>query len=201
MCTQSHASLPEKTFLLQFSTFCPVLLTFHSLQVIPNGINWFDFSHLVVLVVNIAPANAGDSRDAGSIPGLGRYPREGNGNPLQYFCLENPMDWGAGRLQSTGLQRVRYDWGDLACTHLKETVASLISLITALFFMFSLWSNTKSSPYSLCLSCDFSVNGISFSLWWDFYSQNSISISLVIVTKDFDDAKFMPLSSSYLTNL
>ena len=87
--------MPAKTFLLQFSTFCPVSLIFHSLQVIPNGINSFDFSHLVVLVVNIAPAKAGDSRDAGSIPGLGRSPREGNGNPLQYLCLENPTDRGA----------------------------------------------------------------------------------------------------------
>ena len=34
-------------------------------------------------------------RDLGSIPGLGRFPGEGNGNPLQYFCLENPMDGGA----------------------------------------------------------------------------------------------------------
>ena len=32
-------------------------------------------------------------RDLGSIPGLGRSPGEGNGNPLQYSCLENPMDW------------------------------------------------------------------------------------------------------------
>ena len=42
----------------------------------------------------------------GLIPGLGRSPGEGNGNPLQYSCLENPMDRGAGKLQSTGLQRV-----------------------------------------------------------------------------------------------
>ena len=40
-------------------------------------------------------ASAGDKRDAGSIPGLGRSPREGYGNPLQYSCLENPMDRGA----------------------------------------------------------------------------------------------------------
>ena len=33
--------------------------------------------------------------DLGSIPGLGRFPGEGNGNPLQYYCLENPMDRGA----------------------------------------------------------------------------------------------------------
>ena len=43
-------------------------------------------------VVKKLPGNAGD---AGSIPGLGRTPREGNGNPLQYSCLENPMDKGA----------------------------------------------------------------------------------------------------------
>ena len=39
--------------------------------------------------------NAGYARDMGLIPGLGRYPGEGNGNPLQYSCLENPTDRGA----------------------------------------------------------------------------------------------------------
>ena len=42
------------------------------------------------------PANAGDAEDAGLIPGLGRCPGEGNGNPLQYSGLQNPMDRGAG---------------------------------------------------------------------------------------------------------
>ena len=41
------------------------------------------------------PANAGDIRDAGSIPRSGRCPGGGHGNPLQYSCLENPMDRGA----------------------------------------------------------------------------------------------------------
>ena len=49
----------------------------------------------VVLVVKNPPANAGDVRDIGSTPGLGRYPGGGYGNPLQYSCLENPMDKGA----------------------------------------------------------------------------------------------------------
>ena len=40
-------------------------------------------------------ASASNAGDPGSIPGLGRSPGEGNGNPLQYSCLENPMDWGA----------------------------------------------------------------------------------------------------------
>ena len=49
----------------------------------------------VVLVVKNPPVNAGDVRDLGSIPGLGRSPRGGHGNPLQYFCLENLMGRGA----------------------------------------------------------------------------------------------------------
>ena len=57
------------------------------------------------LVVKNPPANAGD---VGSIPGLGRSPGEGNGNPLQYSCLGNPLDRGfgqeSGRPQSTGSQ-------------------------------------------------------------------------------------------------
>ena len=43
----------------------------------------------VALVVENPPANAGDIRDVGSIPGSGRSPGGGHGNPLQYFCLEN----------------------------------------------------------------------------------------------------------------
>ena len=44
------------------------------------------------LVVKNTLANAGDTGNSGSVPGLGRYPGEGNGNPLQYSYLENPMD-------------------------------------------------------------------------------------------------------------
>ena len=48
----------------------------------------------MVLVVKNLPANAGDIRDAGSIPGSGRSPGDGNDNPLQYYSLENLMDRG-----------------------------------------------------------------------------------------------------------
>ena len=58
----------------------------------------------VVLVVNNLLANAGDIRDTGLIPGSGRLPERGHGNPLQYSCLENPLDRGACRLQSLGSQ-------------------------------------------------------------------------------------------------
>ena len=46
-------------------------------------------------VLKNLPANAGDSGDVGSIPGTGRSPGVGNGNPLQYSCLRNPVDRGA----------------------------------------------------------------------------------------------------------
>ena len=55
------------------------------------------WSPFVTLVVKNPPANAEDIRDANSIPGLGRSPREGNGKPLQYFCLGNPTDRGTWR--------------------------------------------------------------------------------------------------------
>ena len=51
----------------------------------------------VALVVKNLPTNAGDVREAGSVPGLGRCPGGRHGNPLQYSCLENPMDRGAWR--------------------------------------------------------------------------------------------------------
>ena len=51
-------------------------------------------SQQVALVVKYPPANAGDARNAGSIPRPGRSPGDRHGNPLQYSCLENPMDRG-----------------------------------------------------------------------------------------------------------
>ena len=54
----------------------------------------------------VSACNAGDP---GSGPGSGRSPGEGNGNQLQYSCLENPMEGGAWGLQSMGSQRVGHD--------------------------------------------------------------------------------------------
>ena len=54
-----------------------------------------DTTEQLTLVVKNPPANAGDVRDAGLIPGSGRAPGGGHGKPLQYSCLENPMDRGA----------------------------------------------------------------------------------------------------------
>ena len=61
----------------------------------------------VALVVKNPPANAGDIRDVGSIPGSGRSPGGGLGNPLQYSCLENPMDRGASPWGQTELDTTK----------------------------------------------------------------------------------------------
>jgi len=54
---------------------------------------------------SVGKESACGAGDLSSIPGSGRSPGEGNGNPLQYSCLENPMDRGAGRLQTMGVTR------------------------------------------------------------------------------------------------
>ena len=63
----------------------------------------------VVLGVKNPPAKAGDIRDVGSVPGLQRSSGRGHGNPLQYSCLENPMEEEPGKLQSMASQRVGQD--------------------------------------------------------------------------------------------
>ena len=60
----------------------------------------------MTLVVKNPPADIGDIRDMVLIPGLRRSPGEGNGNPLEYSCLEKSMDRRVGGLWSTGLQKV-----------------------------------------------------------------------------------------------
>ena len=61
----------------------------------------------VLPVVKKLPANAGEVGDLGSTLGSGRPPGEGNGNPLQYFCLENPMDRGDWRATVHGVTKSR----------------------------------------------------------------------------------------------
>ena len=55
---------------------------------------------------SVGKESACNAGDLGSIPGSGRSPGEGNGNPLQYSCLENPWTEEPGGLQSTGLQEL-----------------------------------------------------------------------------------------------
>ena len=62
-------------------------------------------SHPPVVLVKNSPNNAGEIRDVVSIPGSGRSPREGNGNPFQYSCLENPIDRGAWGATAHGITK------------------------------------------------------------------------------------------------
>ena len=83
---------------------------------------------------------AGATGDAGSIPGSGRSPRGGNGNPPQYPCLENPMDRGAWK---TTVHRVTKSWTQLKqlCTYDFSSVVKYIVKI----FKVNYTSNTKES--------------------------------------------------------
>ena len=71
---------------------------------------WIYVASQVLLVVKNPPANAEDTRDAGSISELGRSPGARHGNPLQYSCLENPMDRETWRAT---VHRVTQNWTKL----------------------------------------------------------------------------------------
>ena len=96
--------------------FQPVF--FHIIIVSQNNRALFLVKNREVVVVN-PPANAGDTRDVGLIPGSGRSPGTGNDNPLQYSCLENSMDrgtWWAIVCGDTKSWILLRNW---ACTHPK----------------------------------------------------------------------------------
>ena len=98
--------------------------------------------------------NAGCAGDTGSIPGSGRSPGGGHGNPLQYSCLENPMEEPGG-LQSIGSQRVGHEWSDWAYTYL---IYPFIKNITSTLNSFRILSNTAQT-------------------WATFYYNNLLSVA------------------------
>ena len=129
---------------------------------------------------SVGKESACNAGDLGSIPGSGRSPGKGNGNSLQYSCLENPMDRGAWWAIVHTVTRVEHDWSDLAAAWYffvnslsflcKCPLAFLLSFILFLFtvlrvaFMFYESEVTQSCP-TLCdpLDCSlpgFSVHGI-----------------------------------------
>ena len=91
----------------------PTCARHQTVSLISHSVPWLHLGLLslgasqVALVVKNLPANAGDLRDSGSIPGLGRSLGEGHGNPLQYSCLENPMDRGVWRTTAHGVAKSR----------------------------------------------------------------------------------------------
>ena len=85
-------------------------------------------SSQVTLVIKNLPANVGDIRDVGLIPGSGKSPGEGNGNPLQYSCLENPMDRGAWRATVHSIIRSQTQLKQLSTDLPKISVAFLAEM-------------------------------------------------------------------------
>ena len=86
----------------------------------------------VTLTVKNLPINAGDIRDGGSIPGLGRSPGGGHGNPVHYSCLENLMDRGAWWATIVHMVAKNLTQSDLACMHVTERPWPLKSPYTSL---------------------------------------------------------------------
>ena len=115
-------------------------------------------------MVKNPPANAGVIRDAGSISGLRRSPGGGHGNPLQYSCLENPMDRGASRatvhrvahsqtrLKQLNMQATIIYWkslGDLTVKRLVSQATPAILTLRLLLLKLKL-SQTKTLPKVTC---------------------------------------------------
>ena len=91
-----------------------------------------------VLVVKSSPANAGDIRDVGLVPELGRSPGGGPGNLLQYSCLENPMDRGAWQAIVHGVTK-NWTWLKQPCQHVYKGHNNVFRFCTlkTLFIMVS----------------------------------------------------------------
>ena len=123
----------------------------------------------ISLIVQWLRHYAPNAGGLGLIPGLGRFPGERNSNPLQYSCLENPMDGGAwGRLLSMGLQRVGHDWVTslsffLLSRHFVEN--ELCEPVISFFFFFFL--PIKKFYWGIvdlqCVSFKYTVNWISYT--------------------------------------
>ena len=89
--------------------------------------------------------SAGDVGDAGLIPGAGRFPGGGHGNPLQYSCLENPMDSGAWRATVPGVAKSR-KWLKCLSSHI-HTQTRIASFLASTFTHQSFVHFSKASPW------------------------------------------------------
>ena len=81
----------------------------------------------MALVVKNPPANAGDVRDLGSIPGSGKSPGGENDNPIQYSCLENSVDRGTWRVTVHGVAKNQTRLSNLTTTKVKYNIVSLLA--------------------------------------------------------------------------
>ena len=155
----SHLGVPNHLMLLCFwSCWNTMFLGIPGGPVV-RGASW------VELVVKNAAANAGHERDSGSIPGWGRSPGGGHGNPLQYSCLENPTDirgsWWA-TLHRVAKSQTQLKWlSTHAHTRGQNSALPPCSFLPLLLF-FSMYGNRAHS-----------VSRISAQMLWSKWSQNS----------------------------
>ena len=89
----------------------------------------------LALMVNTLPANEEEVKDTGSIPASGRSPGEGNDNPLQYSCLENPMDRGSLAIHSSWNRRVGHDGSDWTCMRARLLMLTCVKVNKLLFYI------------------------------------------------------------------
>ena len=129
--------------LLNFSYFSPAKLEFRGF---PGG-----------TAVKSLPANAGDTRDASLTPGLWRSPGVGNGNPLRYSCLENPIERGAQWDIVHGVTK-SWTWLSMHAVLPKDLVPSL-SFFGYDFYLFKSFSLVTHSCLTLCTPMDCSMPG------------------------------------------
>ena len=94
-----------------------------------------------------AAARAGDARDLRSAPDSGRCPGGGNGDPLQYSCLENPMDRGAWRATVHRVPKSRTQLSDLACAHTYACVCMCVNPHMAVCIYVSVYMHVKKEQF------------------------------------------------------
>ena len=123
---------------------------FHIKKSVNKGKYSQSWASQVVIVAKNSPDNAGDTRNVGSIPGLGSSPGEGNGTPLPYFCLENPMEGGAWWATVHGVAKSR--------TRLSDFIFSYLSLSDLLHLVWS--SLGPSMLLQMALLCAFLMANI-----------------------------------------
>ena len=95
--------------IIDFGDLNPDFTRYHDQRIVLKTISVYVKGFPGGAVVKNPPASAGDAGDAGLIPGSGRSPGKGDGNPLQYSCLQSPTDRGAWQDTVQGVARVRYD--------------------------------------------------------------------------------------------
>ena len=116
-------------------------------------------------VVKNPPANAGDSGDAGSIPGLGRCSGWGNGNPLQFYCLGDPMDRGAWQATVCGVKKEWDTTEPLSITHRCSLISLEQGFTYEQFVIIHIWIHNRKTFACYNRKAEGIVNSTGNGLW------------------------------------